>query len=141
MHRMLRRTFLLALGALALSGCANGLGPDTHSDIDRARIDWLRQRPASYSFELTARFSMTGSRTYDITVRDGVVVESINHAGTREFLDLSIDRIWDTLLKARQDEEINSVKFDDRGVPLETDIGEWALDGGFSYAVRNFRRL
>ena len=47
---MQRRVFLFALGALALSGCGNIIGPDTHSDIDRARIDWLEQRPASYTF-------------------------------------------------------------------------------------------
>jgi hypothetical protein len=51
---------------------------------------------------------------------------------------LTVDTIWEMLLAARASGELNSAVFNQRGVPVEADMGPWPVDGGVRYSVRNF---
>lgn len=55
--------------------------------------------------------------------------------------DLTIESIWQQILDARDRGELNSVRFDHRGIPMEVNIGPWASDGGYAYHVRRFQPL
>jgi len=46
--------------------------------------------------------------------------------------------VWADILRARATHDLNSVRFDERGVPIEVDIGDQADDSGIHYSVRNF---
>lgn len=48
------------------------------------------------------------------------------------------DSLDDAGVTARAEGELNSALFNDRGVPVEFDYGEWASDGGVHYSLRNF---
>jgi hypothetical protein len=76
---------------------------------------------------------------YWVRVVNGQVVETRDAAGAPVVgFTLSIDAIWDRLLAARANGELNSALFNRQGVPLETDMGPWELDGGVHYSVRRF---
>jgi len=82
---------------------------------------------------------MPRSGYYTIRVVDRKVVEAYRPNGEpAPDLALTVDEIWDEILAARASGELNSVLFDRRGVPIEADMGDWALDSGHRYSVRNF---
>jgi hypothetical protein len=51
---------------------------------------------------------------------------------------LTIDEIWNQLLDARARGDLNSVTFNNRGVPILTDMGPWPVDGGVRHTIRSF---
>jgi len=124
-----------------LLGCTGATEP-LGTEVDFARNLWLAHRPRAYSFEVapsSAWFAPTGY--YRVTVSDGQVVSASDPSG-KPLTDftLTVDGIWDELLAARERNELNSVRFQSLGVPAEVDWGEWAVDGGVHYSVRNFAR-
>jgi hypothetical protein len=125
---------------ITLLGCSGTTEPLGSTDVDAARVHWLALRPQAYTFEVQPSSSwFAPSGYYRIQVSAGQVISARNPDGqvVTDFA-LTIDGIWDQLLAARASNELNSARFDARGVPLESDMGEWAVDGGRRYSVRNF---
>ena len=60
-----------------------------------------------------------------VQVSDGQAVDVRDSSG-RPIVSpaLTIDTIWDDILRARATRDLNSVRFDERGVPIEVDIGD-----------------
>lgn len=135
---------LVALTALVLQACGDAFGP-AHTNVDEAHADWLANRSASYTFELTQRGSWFPERHYRVTVENHQVVERIEIDSVPRPPDvvnvrgLTIDDIWEDVLRARGQDRVNDVRFDQRGIPLVADLGHWEVDGGRSYHVRNYR--
>jgi hypothetical protein len=142
-----RRARVVAIIAVAAalmncSGTSEPRSPDAPltADVDRARSAWLGDHPLAYRFEVAVAsswFPMSGY--YRVQVSDGRVVAAVS-ATLQVVADftLTVDTIWDHLLAARARGELNSALFNLRGVPVETDMGPWPVDGGVHYSVRNF---
>ena len=138
-----RRAFASVLMSALLVGCSGGVTEPRHSDVDRARQDWVRAGATSYDFEVwTASSWFPTGASVRAQVRDGRVTAATALDGTPvPSFTLTIDEIWERLLAARDGGQLNSAEFDARGVPVETDMGPWPVDGGVHYSVRDFRRV
>lgn len=140
MHRLKARTFARVLASAWLVGCSAVLTEPEHSDIDRARRDWLERDVRSYAFEVSSSSSWFPPSGY---VRVQVVNRQVVSATAPDgspiaAYTLTIDEIWTRILDARDKGQVNSVSFTSRGVPVETDLGPWPVDGGVHYSVRAF---
>src|SRR5690348_7473135 len=143
MRRFGRRTFAGLLASALLIGCSSAATEPLHSDVDRARAAWLAEGATSYSFELATASSWFPKGGYvAVEVRGGRVVASVAPAGEPSPAGVppTIDEIWDRILDARTRGELNSAQFDAHGVPVESDMGPWPVDGGVHYSVRAFAR-
>ena len=132
--------FLLALVLIPLAGCSSPT--ELHGDIAAARMDWMRMNARDYVFEVSIITSWTPrSGFYRVRVVNRQVTEAFEPDGSpAQGFTLTLDRIWDEILASQMNDEINSVSFDTRGVPIHTDLGPWASDGGRGYSVRRFAR-
>jgi uncharacterized protein DUF6174 len=137
MNRFWSRIATIAV-ATTLLGCSGATEPlGNHAEFGRAL--WLARRPQAYSFDVavTAFFSAPGY--VRVRVSDGQAVDARDSSGqTVANFNLTIDDIWNNVEAARVRNEVNAIRFDERGVPVEADIGTWANDGGVHYSVRNF---
>lgn len=135
-----RVTILLFISVVVLmqEGCSQPTEP--HSDVRAARRVWLASNVTDYTFELAITSSwVPKSDYYRIRVAGRKVIAVTTPGGERvENLTLTIDDIWDALLAARASGDLNSVVFNSRGVPVETDMGDWPVDAGVHYSVRKF---
>jgi hypothetical protein len=133
-----RRAVLGLLTAFA-TNCSSPTEP-LHDDVALAREVWLASAPASYTFEVAIATSWVPKSGYfRVQVEGKQVVAATDPTGKPlEDFSLTIDEIWDRLLAARSRGELNSALFDRRGVPVETDMGPWPVDGGVHYSVRGF---
>ena len=143
MRRLGRRTFAGLLASALLIGCSAATTEPLHSDVDRARAAWLAEGATSYSFQVATASSWFPKGGYvAVEVRGGRVVASVapvgqpSPAGTPP----TLDEIWDRILEARARGDLNSAQFDSHGVPVESDMGPWPVDGGVHYSVRAFTR-
>jgi hypothetical protein len=138
---MNRIRFLVALSALVLQGCGDGLAPKVHTDIARARIDWLANRSPNYTFQVTAASSWNPPTLYSVKVENHELVEMIEYpSNSRSTQGYTIDDIWDLIIQFQNDGQLHSAKFDDRGVPISSSMGAWEVDGGLSFEVQHFTR-
>jgi hypothetical protein len=134
------------LAILALAGPALGcLWPTDplHSDIDRAYAAWTRHRAPNYRFDVQiTSFAGHSEGWHRVTVYDGQPVEVIDPSGQplAEWHS-TIDSIWEHVLSAQAQGEVNKAVFDNRGVPVELDVGSWVVDSGVRYAVRAYTPL
>ena len=137
---MLRRSLFVVLAALAVQGCGPGaFDLPLHTDVDKARADWLADRPASYTYDVSTN-SQVGPRRMRIRVENHAVTQTINRDTGEQTQDgLTIEQIWSDILWWRQRNQLNSASFDDRGLPISSDMGLWALDSGHSYIITMFR--
>ena len=145
MRRLGRRAFASLLASAWLIGCAGATTePEPlHSDVDLARSTWLAEGATSYSFEISTASSWSRPSGYvRVQVAGGRVVTAVAPDGVSPlaFPPPTIDEIWDSILSARERGQLNSVQFDRRGVPIETDVGPWPVDGGVHWSVRGFTR-
>ena len=141
MHRLTSRSLARMLASVWLVGCSAVLTEPDHDDIDRARRDWLARDVRSYSFEVSTKTSWFPSIGY---VRVQVANRQVASATAPDGkplagFTLTIDEIWDRILDARTRDQVNSVSFTAQGVPVETDLGPWPVDGGAHYSVRAFQ--
>ena len=139
MSRCWLRIASIAMTTVLLS-CSSSTEPHGSTDVDAARVLWLARQPRAYSFEVAMESSwFRRSGYYRVQVSDRQVVAARDSSGqaVADFT-ITVDGIWDELLAARANNELNSARFDLRGVPLETDMGAWPVDGGRHYSVRNF---
>jgi hypothetical protein len=131
------------VASVLLIGCAGATTEPLHTDVDVARTAWLSEGATSYSFELAissswfpqgawVRVRVDGGRVVAAVAPDGVAQPVVSQP--------TIDDIWDRILDARARGELNSAQFDRRGVPIESDMGPWPVDGGVHYSVRGFTR-
>ena len=124
--------------ATTLLGCSGTTEPlGSHAEFGRAL--WLARHPRAYSYEveITAFYSVPGY--VRVQVSDGRAVDARDSSGqTVANFDLTIDDIWNDVEAARARNEVNAIRFDERGVPIDVDIGTWANDGGMHFSVRNF---
>ncbi len=129
----------IVAAAAALLGCEGPTEP-RHTDVDFARATWLATSPSAYTYEVeiaTSWFPKSGY--YRVQVSNGKVVAATDSARTPvTTFTLTVDRIWDEILAARERNELNAAFFDRKGVPVESDMGPWPVDGGVHYSVRNF---
>ncbi len=124
--------------ATTLLGCSGTTEPlDNH--VDFGRTLWLARRPQAYSFEVAVVAFIPTPGYLRVQVSDGQAVDVRDSSG-RVIPDptLTLDIIWDQILRARATNDLNSLRFDERGVPVEVDIGHQADDSGIHYSVRNF---
>ena len=141
MHGSTSRAFARVVTSVWLVGCSAVLTEPVHDDVDRARRDWLARDVRTYSFEVsttTSWFPPTGYVRVQVTNRQVASATAPDGAPIASFT-LTIDEIWNRILDARTRNEVNSVSFDSRGVPVETDLGPWPVDGGAHYSVRAFQ--
>jgi hypothetical protein len=133
------RVAAFAVVSAAVLNCAGSTEP-RDTDLNAARTLWLAQHPQSYTFEVaTASFANLNTGYYRVQVSRGEVVATSDPTGQPVAnFTLTIDALWDGVLSARDRGELNSALFNPRGVPVEVDLGNWALDGGVHYSVRNF---
>jgi hypothetical protein len=123
------------------SGCSDAAGPTAlTTDVDVARASWTANQPQFYRYELL----MTGAwftGHYLVYVANDEVVDAVTLSGTTSAqLDVpTLDEIWDLILSARTSGDINSVEFNEGGIPVRTDLGPWELDGGVYFSVSRFR--
>ena len=146
MRQLGRRRFATLLASAWLIGCADApTAPEPlHRDVDLARSTWLAVGATSYSFEISTATSWFPPKGYvRVQVDGGRVVAAVAADGVSQpdFPPPTLDDIWDFILAARQRGELNSAEFDSRGVPVETDLGPWPVDGGVHYSVRRFTRV
>ena len=71
---------------------------------------------------------------------DREVVEALDANGQPVQSQRTLESVWRDILAAHENGEVNLVRFSNRGVPLEIDLGPWEVDGGRHYSVRNFSR-
>ena len=72
-------------------------------------------------------------------VANGQVVGARKSSGeSTPTFALRIDALWNEILAARQNGSLHSAEFTLTGVPLDVDMGDWALDSGVHYTIRNF---
>lgn len=130
--------YFAAVVVLLQPACSQPTEP--HDNILVARRAWLASKVTSYTFEFASETSwFPRSDYYRIRVVDREAVEATTSDGEPvPDLTVTVDEIWDRILAAHVNGELNSVLFDRRGVPIEADMGDWALDGGVRYFVRNF---
>jgi hypothetical protein len=131
----------VVLFAPLLAACVTLTEP-RHTDVDRARQAWLASNATSYTFEVAIATSWV-QRTgyYRVSIDQKQVVAAFDPTGKAlDGFTLTIEEIWDRLLDARSNGQLNSALFDTRGVPVEADMGPWPVDGGVHYSVRRFRR-
>jgi hypothetical protein len=131
------------LASAWLIGCAATTTEPLQSDVELARQTWLSEGATSYTFELSSWGSWFPPNGYlRVQVTDGRLVAAVADDGTSQpSRALTIDELWDRILAARERGELNSAQFDRHGVPIETDMGPWPVDGGQHYSVRAFARL
>jgi hypothetical protein len=143
MHRLGKRIFAGLVSAL-LIGCSDSMTTEPlHGDVDRARAAWLAEGATSYSFEVATESSWFPKGGYvGVEVRDRRVVSTVAPVGqpSPSGTPPTIDEIWDRILDARQRGELNAAQFDRHGVPVESDMGPWPVDGGVHYSVRGFAK-
>ena len=143
MRRIGRRTFAGILASVWLVGCADATTEPLHSDVDVARAAWLSEGATNYSFELATASSWFAKGGYvRVEVSDRRVVSAVAPLGTPQPLlsPPTLDEIWDRILDARERGQLNSAQFDRHGVPIESDMGPWPVDGGVHYSVRGFTK-
>ena len=143
MRRIGRRTFAGILASVWLVGCADAITEPLHSDVDVARAAWLSEGATNYSFELATASSRFAKGGYvRVEVSDRRVVSAVAPLGTPQPLlsPPTLDEIWDRILDARERGQLNSAQFDRNGVPIESDMGPWPVDGGVHYSVRGFTK-
>jgi hypothetical protein len=140
MNRRLFQTAAIAAIAVAMLGCEENTSPILHKNVDQARDTWLQTRPAAYVFEVQTSSSWSPPGGFArVHVSNGHVVSATDASGKPVTnFQLTIDTIWNSILTARAKGELNDAQFDSRGVPIETDYGPWAVDGGVHYSVRRF---
>ena len=139
--RSARAVAIVAVATVQLS-CAGTTEP-LHTDVNLARAAWLGAHLQAYRFEFASASSwFPKSGYYSVQVSNGQVVAASDSAGgAAPDFTLTVDTIWDRLLSARARGELNSALFNRRGVPIETDMGSWPVDGGVHYSVRNFAEI
>jgi hypothetical protein len=143
MRRLGRRTFAGLIASALLIGCSAATTEPLHGDVDRARQAWLAGSATSYSFELATASSWFPKGGYVfVEVNDGRVVATVAPAGEPSPAGVppTIDEIWNRILDARERGQLNSAQFDRQGVPVESDMGPWPVDGGVHYSVRAFTK-
>jgi hypothetical protein len=143
MRRLGRRTFAGLLASAWIIGCSAATTEPLHSDVDRARQAWLSEGATSYSFELATASSWFPKGGYvAVQVSGGRVVAAVAPVGEPSPTGVppTLDEIWDRILDARARGELNSAQFDRHGVPVESDMGPWPVDGGVHYSVRGYTK-
>jgi hypothetical protein len=134
------RATAIAIVSTAILGCSETTTEPRHTDVDLARSVWLTNHPQAYSFEVaTASSWFPSAGYYRVHVSNGQVIEATDPTGKPVAnFTLTVDTIWDYVLAARARGELNSAVFNQRGIPVESDMGPWEVDGGVRYSVRNF---
>jgi uncharacterized protein DUF6174 len=134
------RATALGIVSTAILGCSETATEPRHTDVDLARSVWLTSHPQAYSFEVaTASSWFPSAGYYRVRVSNGQVISATDPTGKPVAnFTLTVDTIWDYVLAARARGELNSAVFNQRGIPVEADMGPWAVDGGVRYSVRNF---
>ena len=131
---------LVLLLAAWFAGCSDSVTDFESSDVDTSRSRWLAGNVTDYTFEVAIQTSwFPRSPFIQVDVADGMVVSAREIEGeVLEEFTLTVDSIWNQLLEARAQGQLNSATFNHRGVPIEIDFGPWAVDGGVHYSVRRF---
>ena len=147
-HRVDGRVLGAAVAILLFTaGCADPAAlPETeeprHTNVDSARQIWLASRPSEYTFEVAITAMAPSQGYYSVHVADGVVIAATDATGRpiANFF-LTLDTLWESLLDARARGELNSAYFNEKGVPVDVNMGRWENDSGWRASVRKFTRL
>lgn len=133
---------VIASACWVVYGCSDPLGP-IHGNVNAAHSAWEELAPAAYSFEVAVASSWFPRSDYvRVQVESGVVVSARDTADNEvPGYSLTLESIWDSILDAQSRDDINAARFTREGIPLEVNLGDWALDGGVHYWVREFRML
>ena len=130
----------IPLVGLLLVGCAsNSTTEPRTTDVNLAYSRWSASHPASYSFDVSIDAFASSNGFIHVTVANGQVVQARQPYGAPDpTFTLTIDTLWNEILAARQNGSLHSAEFSLSGVPLDVDMGDWALDSGVHYTIRNF---
>lgn len=128
----------IALLAILTLGCHSTTEPSIRN-VGFAYERWAASHPSSYQFDLTITASTPRHGPLHITVAHDQVVSAIDDSGAPiAGFTTTIDTIWRDVLDSRARGDLNSAEFTFTGVPIEVDMGNWALDSGVHYSIRNF---
>ena len=141
MARTWMRLATIMVAWATLLSCSDATGP-RYADVDLARNLWLGSRPEAYTFEVATESSwFPKSGYFRVEVLAGGVVSARDATGqVVPGFTLTVDKIWDQLLAARANGQLNSATFDRLGIPVECDMGPWPVDGGVRYWIRDFAK-
>jgi hypothetical protein len=138
MHTLLLHTFAVVTFLGVSLRCSDPIEPD--DDIAEARATWLATRPDNYYFEINVTSFVSSPGYYQVWVLGDVVESARDPDGQPDDnFDVTIDDVWDQLLAALDDGELRVARFDRHGVPVEVSFGDFSLDSGVTYRIRNFR--
>jgi|SRR5689334_18565586 len=137
--RLSRAFATLLMCAASALGCRSSTEPRIY-DVDYAHGLWLANRVASYSFDVRVAAFMPSRGSIHVIVKDGAVLSATDSSRKElQGYSFTIDALWVQILNYRSRGELNGAAFDWRGVPVESDMGPWAVDGGVHYSIRNFQ--
>ena len=135
----MRLSWIPFVAVLGLSSACQSTSEPRTTDVALAYSRWSAFHPASYSFDISVRAFVSSDGFSHVTVENGEVIDARQPSGEPiPSFTLTIDALWNEILAARQNGNLNSAVFTVAGVPLDVDIGDWALDSGVHYSIRNF---
>ena len=79
-YKAMLRIPLVTLALLLFSGCSLFGGSDG-SELDKARANWARAGISDYNYKLTVSCFCAETGTFDVEVRNGVVVNTTSSSG------------------------------------------------------------
>jgi len=140
---------LITLTLLLFSGCSLFGGSDS-SDLDRARANWVRAGISDYNYKLTIGCFCAETGTFDVEVRNGVVVNTTvssgaNSPGGGEGAGKTMDDLFGVLAQAyaQNADEVLVEYIALLGYPtsISIDYVREVSDDEIFYGVDSFERL
>jgi hypothetical protein len=138
--RTRRLALAVALGLAA--GCILPMESELLlDDVATAHQRWVAANPQDYTFELRLLCFCVYRGPIQVTVVNGSAVAATDSTGaTVGGFTTTLGTLWDSILIAQANGRLAMAEFDQRGVPVEAEIGVMANDSGIHYSVRNFSR-
>ena len=143
------RVPLITLAFILFSGCSLFGGSDG-SELDKARPNWARAGISDYNYKLTVSCFCGEAGTFDVEVRNGVVVNTtpssgVESSGGGESVGKTMDELFGVLAQAyAQNADEVLVEYTALlGYPtfISIDYNLNVTDDEIFYGVDNFERL
>jgi hypothetical protein len=136
------RSFALVLTIGLITGCTLATESERRlDDVAVARERWLSSPPRDYTFEVDLLCFCLYRGPIRVTVVGGIAVAATDTTGAAvENFTMTLGTLWESILVAQANGSLAMAEFDQRGVPVEAEIGVMANDSGVHYSIRNFSR-
>lgn len=140
MRRQSFRPIGLAVACLLFAGCSPTTEAVLRSNVEVARNRWVASSPQDYSFDIQLTCECLYSSLH-VQVTNRAVVAATDPAGIpATHFSMTLEDVWSSILRARDNGSLHSASFDQNGVPLAADFGDLSVDAGARYSVTNYHR-